>query len=351
MDPKRTRRVLRWFKNLRRPASREWPDRAAWWGTAGFVALAIIAWALIWGLGDRWWPATVLLFGPRWVLLLPLVGLFPLAALRDRALLIPLTLAGVLLLGPGLGFQTGWRSLLAGGGPGPEVRVVSFNAMSGRNLVWSPSNLLLDWEADIAAFQECGRELAGVLKELSGWHVDVRLGLCLASRFEIVGVREMDREALAFAGGAGMVATYELDMDGVPILVTNLHLETPRAGFELIRSGRLAQGISLVREKSLLRGVELRRARFWAEGFPGPHIVVGDFNTPPESRSYRESWGGWQNSFSVAGSGFGGTRLNGWIRVRIDHILANDSWQVMDAWVEEDVGSDHLPVGAVLRLR
>jgi endonuclease/exonuclease/phosphatase (EEP) superfamily protein YafD len=232
------------------------------------------------------------------------------------------------------------------------MRIVSFNARGGGGLVWSPSNLLADWQADVVAIQECGDDLARGLGQIPGWHVDAQSDLCLASRFVILGSRQMDREALVFAGGAGRVVTYELDLGGgSSFLFTNLHLETPRAGFELIRAGRLGRGIRLVREKSLLRSVELRQARFWTDGFAGPHIVAGDFNTPTESRSYREAWGEWQNAFSTAGTGFGGTRLNGWIRVRIDHILANDRWKVLDAWLEEDVGSDHLPIGALLRLR
>ena len=351
VDPRRIGRLLGWVKNLRRAASRKWVDRAVWWGTLGFIGVAMISWILVGGLGDRWWPATVLLFGPRWILILPLVLLLPLTIWRDRALLLPLFLAGLLVLGPVIGFETGWRSLGVGDGAGPEIRVATFNIMGGRTLIWSPSDLLADWQADIAAFQECGGDFAEILEALPGWHVDTRSGLCLASRFDIVGVREMDREALAFAGGAGLVATYELNVDGSPILLTNVHLETPRAGFELIRAGQLRQGIAKVREKSTLRGIELRRARLWAEGFQGPHIVVGDFNTPTESRSYREAWGGWQNAFSLTGSGIGGTRLNGWIRVRIDHILANDDWRILDSWLEKDVGSDHLPVAARLRLR
>ncbi len=218
-------------------------------------------------------------------------------------------------------------------------------------LLRSPANLLGDWQADIVAFQECGGSFAGILREIPGWHFDARSGLCLLSRFEILEIMEMERESLEFAGGAGVVTTYRLGPDEAPIYVTNLHLETPRAGFELIRSGRLVKGIEKVKEKSMLREIELRRAGAWADLFDGPHIVLGDFNTPPESRAYREAWGEWQNTFSVAGRGFGGTRLNGWIRVRIDHILGSEDWTVIDAWLEKDVGSDHLPIAAEMRER
>ena len=173
----------------------------------------------------------------------------------------------------------------------------------------------------------------------------------MVSRFEIAEVLEMDRDALEFAGGSGMVVTYSLDPSGSPFHVTNIHLETPRAGFELIRAGRVVEGISKTREKSLLREVELRRARAWMDRFQGPHLVVGDFNTAPESRAYRASWQDWQNAFSRLGRGFGGTRLNGWIRVRIDHILADTLWVVTRSWLGQETGSDHLPMMAEVRRR
>jgi endonuclease/exonuclease/phosphatase (EEP) superfamily protein YafD len=161
----------------------------------------------------------------------------------------------------------------------------------------------------------------------------------------------MERKALESAGGSGVVVTYTLDLGGRFIYVSNIHLETPRAGFELVRSGQLDRGIPKVSEKSFLRGIELKRAAIWTEEFAGPQIVLGDFNTPPESRLFRRAWDGWQNTFSVSGWGTGGTRLNGWIKPRIDHILVGVEWRVLQAWVGDDVGSDHLPVFARIRLR
>src|ERR1700720_2127653 len=41
-----------------------------------YLALLLAVWALL-RLGDRWWPATLLLFGPRWPFALPLLVLTP----------------------------------------------------------------------------------------------------------------------------------------------------------------------------------------------------------------------------------------------------------------------------------
>ena len=56
-------------------------------------------------------------------------------------------------------------------------------------------------------------------------------------------------------------------------------------------------------------------------------------------------------TWEVVGIGIGGTRMNGWIQARIDHILADDSWRVIASSVGEDRGSDHRPILATIRAR
>jgi endonuclease/exonuclease/phosphatase family metal-dependent hydrolase len=315
----------------------------------GYLALAFVSTACLWWLSDRWWLATTLLFGPRWLLLLPLLVLIPLAVRWDRPVLAPLVLSFLVVLGPVMGFRTGWRKLLTSPDSERDIKVVSFNARGGLGVSRATTELMLDWEADIAAFQECRGPLQYAIQQLRDWNTDVTDGLCLISRFPITTVEQMERDAFQVAGGSALVVTYRLDVRGQPVTFTNVHLETPRAGLERIRAGELDEGIPKLQEKSSLREIELRRARRWVEEFPRPHIVVGDFNTPPESPIYRAAWSSWQNAFSVAGRGFGGTRLSGWIRVRIDHILVDQSWRVIDSKVGDDVGSDHLPVLTTLR--
>jgi endonuclease/exonuclease/phosphatase (EEP) superfamily protein YafD len=342
--------VLRWLTNFAWPAQRSLPYRVIWWATWAYLLLAVVSAVCLWGLGDRWWLATVLLFGPRWVLLLPVALLIPALLLFDRHLLPLSLIAGLVVLFPVMGFQLGL------GAPTPEdpaldIRVLTFNVGGGERLATNPVNLLREWNADVVALQECGRALSRALRNVPGWNVDTSNNLCLATRFEIEEVLEMDREALEFAGGSGLVVTYLLDPGNGPFFLTSLYLDSPREGLGLIAVGRLWEGIPKIREKSLLRSIELGRARRWVDQFQGPHVVVGDFNTPPESRSYREFWSGWQNAFSEAGRGLGGTRLVGWIRPRIDHVVADQNWMIVDAWVEPDAGSDHLPSAAILRLR
>lgn len=362
VDPRRWRRVAAWLGNLARPSTDRPVDVGLWAFTLAYLAAAVATAFLLWGTGDRWWPATVLLFGPRWVLLLPLLVLLPAAFVRDRALLVPVALAGLVVVGPVVELRTGWRGLLVGEEPGRDLRIATLNAQGGNALVRSATGLLRAWDVDLVLFQECGgalRREIGRIEEARdgplaaaelGVYADRRDALCILSRLPILEGAQMEREVFRLAGGAGLVATWALELDGRVVDVTNIHLETPRAGFERLRAGRLREAIPVIEEKSHLRDVELRSARRWVESSDRPRIVAGDFNTPPESRAYRSAWGDWTNAFTRAGRGFGGTRLNGWIRVRIDHVLVDDRWTVVDARTGEDVGSDHLPVIATVRL-
>jgi len=330
-----------------------------------FAGAVVLAGVLLWSRADVWWPATAFLFGPRWVLALPLAFLLPVAGLRDRALLLPLAMMSLLLAGPIVELRTGWRGLLTGPDPATDVRVVTYNVQGGSGLSTSAAGMAHLWDADILLFQECGGTLRAEIQALTGspdgltdasvlplWFGDTRASLCILSRFSIHQVEEMEREALRAAGGSGLVATYEMDLGGWTVRVTNLHLETPRDGFELLRSGQVLRSIPTIREKSHLRTIELAQARRWVDRSPDlPRIVAGDFNTPRESRAYRNAWSDWTNTWTRVGRGYGGTRLNGWIRPRIDHILVDRSWLVIDARVGEDLGSDHLPVVATVRLR
>src|SRR4051812_38691944 len=73
--PPRTRPAARREGGARARLAR-WMAMASW----GYLAGAIAACLVLWGLGDRAVPATILLFAGKWPLLLPLAVLVPLAA-------------------------------------------------------------------------------------------------------------------------------------------------------------------------------------------------------------------------------------------------------------------------------
>ncbi|MBT8338038.1 MAG: endonuclease/exonuclease/phosphatase family protein [Gemmatimonadetes bacterium] len=353
VDPLRWRRIWTWMRGLTRPASPHVADRVLHAASAGWVVVIGLAAILLWGLADVWWPATVLLFGPRWVLVLPAIVLIPWAALRDRDWLVPLAVAAAVGLGPLVGLQTGVRSVLPAG-EGLSLRVATLNAWGG-DRVDPLARMLAAWNADVVVLQECGGRLREQVRAQavpgSPLSVHIEETLCLVSRMPLIETAAMERDAFELANGSGLVHSYLLDWAGDTIAVTNVHLETQREGLELFRRGRISDAIPRLKQKSVLRSIEHRVARRWAESHGHPAVVAGDFNTPPESRAYRAEWDGWTDAFAARGRGMGATRMNGWIQARIDYVLADARWRVVSVEVGDDVGSDHLPVIAELRRR
>ena len=323
---------------------------ASWAYLAAVVLVAVV----MWGWGDRAIPGTVLLFMGRWVFLLPLLALVPAALLMRRDLLLPLALAGLVVVGPIMGFRTGWRRLLSAPA-GTPVRVVTYNAGGGAVLAQVLPEFLSRWEPHVVALQECRDALAAAVRLSTGWHQYVGREICLLSRFPIRDASVMDRSGLDRVkqseakeiGGAGYVVRFVLDGPRGPIRVGNLHLETPRKGFE----GLMELDFRRFRMNTEIRDIESHLAREWVEQGAGPLLVLGDFNTPVESRIFRQHWGHLSNAFSVAGTGLGMTKHNGWIRVRIDHVLTSDEWHVERVRIGTETYSDHRPLVVDLVLK
>lgn len=310
---------------------------AAW----SYLGLVVTVWVVMHGLGDRWWGGTVMLFGPRWVLLTPVVGLLPLAARFRTSAVAPLGLAAIVVLFPIMGLETGWRSWWVRLVHDTDFRVITFNTANGG---MPPSALpeLLEREPDVLALQECGKELGDMITQLRGWHTYRAGGLCLVSAHPFDRVDAMDREHLRQAGGAGHVIRFTLRTPDRLVWFTNLHLDTPRAGLTPISEGELGEGIDALRTKLFTRDIESKQARQWVDAAPSPsRIVVGDFNMPVESVIYGRHWSDLRNAFSAAGAGFGATRDNGWIQARIDHVLTAAGWRARHASVGPSFDSDH----------
>jgi len=318
-----------------------------------YVATALVAWALLWGLGDQHWLAAPLLFGARWALLLPLLVIAPLAARarrRQRPLLLALAAAALVVLGPVMGGATGWGRLRPPPA-GTPFRVVTYNVGSAVNgatdVAVRLEDLVTEWRADVVAFQECGYYLGEAVLRLEGWNGDVRGELCLLSRHPIEDSAELDRETLNEVwrsqlrqDGGGEAVRYRLATPRGPVTLTHVHLETPREGVW----GGLGTLPRKVQRNIELRDLESMAARELADEGPR-RIVVGDFNMPIESRIFRRHWGDLTDAFAAVGAGWGATRYAGWIRARIDHVLVDDGWRVRAIRIENPMALDH---GAVI---
>ena len=118
----------------------------------------------------------------------------------------------------------------------------------------------------------------------------------------------------------------------------SVHLASPRDGLGGIAAG--AQGAwAEVETNSSLRAEQSAAVAGAAAGVAGPVVLVGDFNTPPESVLFRRVWAGYEDAFGAAGWGWGYTFTNRRTRTRIDHVLVGGGGRTVACWVGPDVGS------------
>lgn len=308
---------------------------------ASLALLAVIAFAID-RLGDVWWPATVLMFAPRWIWAAPLVALAPLALRRDRRWLAPLALGFLILLFPILDLRLS-PARIARRGDQPDLRVMTYNIGGGVLDMEGMGRFVMENGVDLAAFQERAEVIPRMERSVA-----CRSGQCLASRFPIGPLDERDRRDFLAKQGSGGILRWEVRAPMGTISVTNVHLATVRNGLaDFLRHGlaagpELSAGIAERMEESAV-------ASAWAKRGAGPALVMGDFNLPVESAIYRAHWSSWTNAFSTAGLGFGSSKHTRWHGIRIDHVLVGPGWKVMRAWVGPGFGGDHRPMLADLK--
>jgi len=325
-----------------------WVPRALSWLTGAYVAVIIGAGVVLWLWGDRWSLATALLFGPRWILLLPVPILIGLAVLFRPGLLLPIIAGLGLTLGPVMGYRTGWRTWF-GTGTG-TLRIITFNMAWDQNptAILSPLELAR-FDPDVMVFQECSPLMKEQKHWPAGWSTRAEGTTCLGSRYPVLLETADSTTPIGELGGTGIARFFRLQAPDGPIDIAVVHLETPRKGLESFRYGGDA---SRMDPSTLVRDIGARRVRNWVGHQSTQPIVAGDFNMPVESVIYRSYWGDCRNAFSTVGHGFGYTRVLKRFSVRIDHVLScGQGWAPVRAVVGPDLGSDHLPLIVDLKRR
>jgi endonuclease/exonuclease/phosphatase (EEP) superfamily protein YafD len=308
-----------------------------------YLAVALGLWCLLFE-ADLWWPATIFLFSPRWVVALPLIVLIPAAVLWCRRAILMLGVAALVVAGPVMGFGIPWGRLI---GPAPEgfrLRVLTCN-MHYRAVDPGPLlDLVRSAQPDVVALQEWTHPKEKDSALWQGWDYFGDERLFLASRYRIVRHQDLGSHS---GSREGSIRRYELDTPAGEVTFFSVHLASPREGLtDAVRDRQKAA--AEVRSETARRWVQSQRLAEEAAAVRGPLLLAGDFNTPPESALFRRQWADCTDAFSAAGWGLGYTYVSKTTMVRIDHILAGPGWHVERCWVGPDVGSPHRPVVADL---
>ena len=318
-----------------------------------YACLVIGVLILLRWFGDTWWPGIFVLYGPRWVWAVPLLGLVPAAILGNRRCLPTLAATVLLLIGPIMGLQLPLRfGGVAGGGEARTwLRILTCN-VHYRNLNQRAFRTLIeDTTPDIIVVQEWspGNYDAETLAPGPGWHVQVASEFAIASRFPIVTIETCRTRSPTSRPAA---VRYGLQTPEGVVDIVSVHPASVSAGIWEVRV-RGREGLDSLDANSRERWRDSLAIARSAPQTVHPLLVAGDFNAPPEGPLFQQCWANYQDGFATAGFGFGLTWYGHWWHgLRIDHILADPRcWTIQRCWVGPDVGSDHQPLLADLELR
>lgn len=337
--------------------ARKWLSRLSMAGCWGYLAALLGLWGLLAFASDRWWVATVVMYGPRWVWALPGLPLLVIALLnRRRGFWVPLLLAGVVVLFPVMRLCLPWRPLVsretASAGQPLSLRVLTCNVDQSALDPRALAGLIEELRPDVVACQAwTSRHEQIVFGKERGpghWYVKRDGELLLASRYPITAAERV--LGGPFTVGDGSFARFEVATPAGVVQVFNIHLASPRDALTEVIANKWG-GRGAVERHVARRGEQSATAGLHVASAGGLVLVLGDFNTPTDSTVYRRDWSGLTNAFSHAGFGFGNTHFTRRTAVRIDHVLAGDDWRVRRCWVGPNVRSAHRPIIADVELR
>jgi endonuclease/exonuclease/phosphatase (EEP) superfamily protein YafD len=314
--------------------------------------------ALIRLVSEEWWVTGLLTYLPRQPYALPAVVLLPVTLWRQPRMAAINVLSILIVLGPLMSPSVRFTAAPAPTAERHVLRVASGNLQEGKGDLLT---LLAEIEAfrpDIVVFQEAWNGCEVMQAEFADWELAHLGPFFIGSRYPL---RVVDHcRALPFDRWTALAV--EIDTPDGAILLTDVHLMTPRHGAMSLTllSPLTGEGVEEFEWHTRLREDEADETRRFIDRLPDrPRLVLGDFNAVATSSIYTARWSDWQNAFEVAGAGYGYTSpcnaSRRWLPntpwMRIDHVLADERWTIHSCRTGETAGSDHRLLFTELSLR
>ncbi len=341
--------------SVREISSTKWIKRIS----IAYFSLMLCIWFLISMYSEDWWVSAIFLYLPRLPYLIPAMILagFSLFFCRKWAILNLATL-GIILF-PLMGFSIPTEKYFSEPIEGNKLRIVSCNVQRYQPRFSEVLQEIAWAKPDIVALQEAPDKPPMVDQYFRDWYTVEFDEYWVGSKYPLKLVTTCKTAAFDRISAIAV----EVSLPEEKIMLFNVHQTTARVGMTELNVGSLlsGEGQSFLENYIYLRSDEAMATREFIQGLKpdAPRIILGDFNAPSNSSVYQNAWGDLQNSFNIAGWGYGYTspvkkhRL--WLDhtpwLKIDHILAGNRWGINEASVGNTNGSDHHFVSAELVLK
>lgn len=344
------------------PSKRGWVRRH-WMTVLTLIGCGITLsfWAAIKQLGDNTPYGTVLLFGPRWLYVLPWVLTGCLFLQVNRFAKAVFLITGWIAIFHVLMLNVPVRTLTAG--QGEIIKILTCNLGPVNKDPKGLEGLIFSESPDVVMLQETIRN--PTISWPDGWTHQQVGGLLIASRFPMtlrqdepadpIGTKQKRPQAPV---KHSMVLFVDIQTETTKICVATVHLPTPRKGLieflEEVDSNE-EESTEVLEDEIEIRSRASKYVHDRVQGRGSVDIVAGDFNMLADSRIYRRDWSDYKNAFTYGGWGIGYTKFEKFeghqVMGRIDHILVLAQHGVRRCWVGPHIGSDHRPLLAEVVLK
>lgn len=191
----------------------------------------------------------------------------------------------------------------------------------------------------------------------------MEVGVAIFSRFPITDSFRIRYPGPVKLRAAESLIACDIVIGGQTIRVFNTHLQSvlfQKEDYERLRIIRTADDSILDASKSILkklrqgyasRGRQVDIVREQLDKSPHPVVICGDFNDVPNSYTYFHIRGNRQDAFIAASNGIGRTYSDVAPTLRIDYIMADKRFEVIQCKRFKVPYSDHYPVLADLQLK
>jgi endonuclease/exonuclease/phosphatase family metal-dependent hydrolase len=191
----------------------------------------------------------------------------------------------------------------------------------------------------------------------------MEVGVAIFSRFPIIDSTQIRYPGPVLLRAAESLISCDINIQGQTLRVFNTHLQSvlfQKEDYERLRIIRTADDSILDASKSILkklrqgyasRGNQVDIVREQLDKSPYPVILCGDFNDVPNSYTYFHIRGDRQDAFIAASNGIGRTYRDVAPTLRIDYIMADKRFEVIQCKRFAIPYSDHYPVLVDLQLK
>ena len=188
------------------------------------------------------------------------------------------------------------------------------------------------------------------------------MGVAIFSRFPITDTFRIRYPGPESKRAAESLIAVDMDINGKTVRLYTTHLQSvlfrknDYRNLEIIKSAddslimASKSIIRKLRQGYTLRGYQADLVRHKLDASPHPEIICGDFNDVPNSYTYFQIRGDRKDAFIKSSSGLGRTFAHVSPTLRIDYIMTDRAFEILQCKRFKLPYSDHYPVVADIRL-